>query len=158
MCWLRYAIPDLTLCTTVIVGFPGESEQDFEDTMDLVRNVNYASCYSFKYSARPGTPAANMQNLVRDDIATERLARLQTLLNEQQKEFNEQSIGLVMPVLLDRKGKRAGQLQGRTPYNQSLYVQANDRLQDTIVDVRVTEAFDKSLTGEILTQEAVLTA
>lgn len=155
---LRKARPDLAFSSDFIVGFPGETEEDFEDTMDLVRRVHFASCYSFKFSARPGTPAANMQNLVRDDIATDRLARLQGLLNEQQAAFNQTSLGLTMPVLLDRKGKREGQLQGRTPYNQSLYVQGNERLENTIVDIRVTEAFDKSLTGEIVTREAVLSA
>lgn len=153
---LRKARPDLAFSSDFIVGFPGESEQDFEDTMQLVRDVTFASCYSFKYSARPGTPAANMQGLVRDDIASERLARLQGLLNEQQKAFNHQSVGLTMPVLFDRKGKRDGQLQGRTPFNQSLYVQANERLFNTIADVKVTEAFDNSLTGDIVTGEHVV--
>ena len=153
---LRKARPDLAFSSDFIVGFPGESEEDFEDTMDLVRRVKFASCYSFSYSARPGTPAANMQNLVRDDIAKERLARLQGLLNEQQAAFNKTCDGLTLPVLLDRKGKREGQVQGRTPYNQSLYVQANERLINTIVNVKVTETFDKSLTGIIETQESVL--
>ncbi len=155
---LRKARPDLAFSSDFIIGFPGETEEDFEDSLQLARDVKYASCYSFAYSARPGTPAANMQNLVRADIAKERLARFQALINEQQKAFNDQCVGLTLPVLLDRKGKREGQIQGRTPYNQSLYVQANERLLDTIVDVHVTEAFDNSLTGEILTSENVLSA
>jgi len=153
---LRKARSDLAFSSDFIVGFPGETDQDFEDTMELVKQVEFASCYSFKYSARPGTPAANMQNLVRDDIASERLARLQAILNEQQAAFNKKCEGLTLPVLLDRKGKREGQIQGRTPYNQSLYVQANDRLLNTVIDVKITEAFDKSLTGEIVTGEAVV--
>ena len=124
--------------------------------MQLVRDVNYASCYSFAYSARPGTPATNMQNLVREDIAKERLARLQGLINEQQKAFNTGSIGLTLPVLLDRKGKREGQLVGRSPFNQSVFVEGNERLMNTIVNIKITEGFDNSLTGIIETSEAVL--
>ena len=86
-----------------------------------MRQVNYASCYSFKYSARPGTPAANMQNLIHDKIASERLSRLQALLNEQQAAFNKKCEGLTSSVLLDRKGKNEGQLVGRRPYNQSVH-------------------------------------
>jgi len=146
---LRIARPDIVFSSDFIVGFPGESDQDFEDTMQLVRDINFASCYSFKYSARPGTPAANMQNLVRDDVATERLARLQGLINEQQLAFNKQCESLTMPVLFDRKGKRAGQLIGRSPYNQSVYADANERLLNHMVDIEITEGFDNSLTGKV---------
>lgn len=155
---LRAARPDIAFSSDFIVGFPGESDQDFEDTMQLVRDVEYASAYSFKYSARPGTPAANMKNLVHDKIASDRLTRLQALIAEQSSGFNKRSAGLSMPILLDRKGKKNGQLQGRSPYNQSVYVQANDRLLNQIIDVRITEGFDNSLTGEIKLQEDVITA
>ncbi len=151
---LRKSRPDLAFSSDFIVGFPGETEDDFEDTMRLVRDVNFASCYSFAYSARPGTPAANMQNLVRADIAKERLARLQGLINEQQRAFNLGSVGLTLPVLLDRKGKRAGQLVGRSPFNQSVFVEGKERLMNTIVDIKITEGFDNSLTGEIKRVEA----
>jgi len=154
---LRKARPDLAFSSDFIVGFPGESEEDFEQTMQLVRDVNYASCYSFKYSARPGTPAANLAAaLVHDDIASERLSRLQALLNEQQMQFNKQSTGLTMPVLFDRKGKKDGQLVGRSPYNQSVFVEGNPRLMNQIVDVTITEGYEKSLTGEIATGETIL--
>jgi len=153
---LRKARPDIAFSSDFIVGFPGESEQDFEETMQLVRDVNYASCYSFKYSARPGTPAANMQGLIHDKISSERLARLQALINEQQIAFNAKCAGLTMPILLDRKGKREGQLQGRSPYNQSVYVEANERLLNQIVQVEITQAFDNSLTGNIVTSESIL--
>ena len=126
--------------------------------MDLVRQVNFASCYSFKFSARPGTPAANMQNLVHDTIASERLSQLQALLNEQQIDFNQKSVGLTMGVLFDRKGKKDGQLVGRSPYNQSVFVEANDRLMNKLIDVKITEGFENSLTGEIVTTEQVLSA
>lgn len=150
---LRAARPDITFSSDFIVGFPGETEEDFEQTMDMVRRVEFVSCYSFKFSARPGTPAANMQNLVRDDVASERLQRLQGLLNEQQIDFNKKSVGLILPVLFDRKGKREGQLVGRSPFNQSVFVEANERLMHTIADVNITEGFDNSLTGNIATVE-----
>ena len=144
---LRDVRPDLAFSSDFIVGFPGETDQDFEDTMQLVRDVNYASCYSFKFSARPGTPAANMQGLVHDAVASDRLARLQGLLNEQQFAFNKKSVGLTMPILLDRKGKKPGQLQGRSPYNQSVYVEANDRLLNKVIDVTIENGYEKSLSG-----------
>ncbi len=155
---LRAVRPDLAFSSDFIVGFPGETDQDFEDTMQLVRDVGFASCYSFKFSARPGTPAANMQNLVRPDVASERLSRLQALLNEQQATFNKASVGLTMGVLLDRKGKLEGQLVGRSPYNQSVYIKANERLMNTIAEIKILEGFDNSLTGEIVTGEEVLRA
>lgn len=150
---LRKVRPDLAFSSDFIVAFPGESEQDFEDTMQLVRDVEFASCYSFKYSARPGTPAANMPGLIHDKIASERLARLQGLLNEQQAAFNQKCKGMTMPVLLDRKGKKDGQLTGRSPFNQSVYVDGNERLLNHIVDIDITDAFDNSLTGKIIIKE-----
>lgn len=149
---LRKAREDIAFSSDFIIGFPGETEQDFEDTMQLARDVGYASCYSFKYSARPGTPAANLQAaLVPDHVASERLKRFQALINEQQAAFNKTCEGLTMPILFDRKGKKAGQLSGRSPYFQSVYVTGNERLIGNIVDVKITDAFDNSLTGEILT-------
>ncbi len=148
---LRKARPDIAFSSDYIIGFPGETDQDFEDTMQLARDIEYVSCYSFKYSARPGTPAANMQNLVHDKIASERLARFQDLINEQQHKFNKDSVGKRMSVLLDRRGKKDGQLLGRSPYNQSVHVFAKDRLFNQIVEVDITEGFENSLTGEIVT-------
>ena len=153
---LRKARSDLAFSSDFIVGFPGETDEDFEDTMQLVRDVDYASCYSFSYSARPGTPAAHMQNLIHPNISKDRLARLQGLLNEQQHAFNIKSKGLTMPVLLDRKGKREGQLVGRSPFNQSVFIEGNERLMDTVVDIKITEGFEKSLTGEIVLNEGTL--
>lgn len=147
---LRAARPDIAFSSDFIIGFPGETEQDFEDSLQLVRDVVYASCYSFKYSARPGTPAANMQNLVHDRIGSERLARFQQLINEQQRAFNESAVGKTMGILFDRKGKREGQLLGRSPYNQSVYALAKDRLMHQVVDVKITAGYDNSLTGEVL--------
>ena len=155
---LRKVRPDLTFSSDFIVGFPGETEEDFEQTMDLIRRVGFVSTYSFKYSARPGTPAANMKNLVRDDIASERLQRLQGLINEQQIAFNEKCIGMTVPVLFDRKGKREGQLIGRSPFNQSVFAEAPERLNNTLVNVKLTEGFENSMTGTIETTEEVLQA
>lgn len=126
--------------------------------MDMVRQVNYASCYSFIFSARPGTPAANMQNLVRPDVASERLARLQALLNEQQLEFNKKCEGLTMPILMERKGKKDGQLIGKSPYFQSVHVLANERLIGKVVDIKIKNGYDKSLSGDIMTTEQISTA
>ncbi len=147
---LRKVCPDMAFSSDYIIGFPGETEEDFEATMQLARDVNYASCYSFKYSSRPGTPAANLkEGIVPDHIASERLARFQALINEQQTAFNQTCIGRTPPILFDRKGKKPDQLSGRSPYFQSVYVQGNERLIGHIIPVKITQAFDNSLTGEI---------
>jgi tRNA-2-methylthio-N6-dimethylallyladenosine synthase len=151
---LRKVRPDLTFSSDFIVGFPGETEEDFEQTMDLIRRVGFVSTYSFKYSARPGTPAANMKNLIRDDIASDRLQRLQALINEQQVTFNETCIGMTVPVLFDRKGKREGQLIGRSPFNQSVFAEANERLLNSMVNVTLTEGFENSMTGNVAIGES----
>ncbi len=149
---LRKVRPDIAFSSDYIIGFPGESELDFEDSMNLARKVGYASCYSFKYSARPGTPAANLQAaLVPEHIMSERLARFQALINEQQAAFNKTCEGKTMPVLFDRKGKKEGQISGRSPYSQSVYVNGNERLIGNIIDVKIAQAFDNSLTGDVVT-------
>ncbi|MDH5723186.1 MAG: tRNA (N6-isopentenyl adenosine(37)-C2)-methylthiotransferase MiaB [Alphaproteobacteria bacterium] len=150
---LRKARPDLAFSSDYIIGFPGETEEDFEDTMQLARDIGYASCYSFKYSARPGTPAANMQNLVLDHIASERLSRFQALINEQQLAFNKQCEGLELDILFEKKGKKDGQISGRSPYFQSVHVQGNERLIGTIQKVRISEGFENSLTGELVLED-----
>lgn len=147
---LRAVRPNITFSSDFIIGFPGETEADFTDTLDLIERVKFVSAYSFKFSARPGTPAANMKNLVRDDIASERLARLQNLINEQQTAFNKFCEGQVMSVLLDRKGKKPGQLLGRSPFNQSVYVEASDDNFNRIRDIFVENGFGNSLQGRIL--------
>lgn len=148
---LRKARPDLVFSSDFIVGFPGETDQDHADTMQLIRDVVFASAYSFKYSARPGTPAANMTGLVRPDVASARLEELQTLITEQYFEFNKQSIGKTMKVLFERKGRYEGQLQGRTPFYQAINVPANDRLLGEFVDVKITEATANALVGKVIT-------
>lgn len=155
--YLRQGRPDIAMASDFIVGFPGETDQDFEDTMNLVREIKYSSAYSFKYSPRPGTPAANMANLVPEHVKTERLKALQDLLNEQQYAFNQNTVGDVVPVLFDRKINDKGQLHGRTPYNQAIHVPAsNDRLYGEIIDVRVTSASPNALKGEVETTEMIV--
>jgi len=145
---LRSYRPDLALSGDFIVGFPGETEQDFEDTMQLIRDVKYSQAYSFKYSPRPGTPAAALEGqMVPEDVKTERLARLQALLNEQQIEFNRSFEGKTMPVLLERAGKREGQLIGRSPYMQSVYVQSPPHRIGRIAEVTIDEGNANSLRG-----------
>ncbi len=153
---LRTYKPDIALSSDFIVGFPGESEKDFEETMDLIQQIQYAQAYSFKYSPRHGTPGALMENQIPEEIKAERLARLQELLNAQQQAFNEASVGQIFPVLLDRKGKQDGQLLGKTPYLQSVYVEANPRLFGHSIDIRIEKAFANSLTGSIVTVDEVL--
>ncbi len=153
---LRLYRPDIALSSDFIVGFPGESDQDFEDTLSLVREVGYAQSYSFKYSPRIGTPSALMENQIPEEVKTERLAQLQELLNAQQKAFNEASIGQTLSVLLDRKGKHDEQLLGKTPSLQSVYLNAPLQLFGECVDVKIEKAFANSLTGTIVPGENVL--
>jgi tRNA-2-methylthio-N6-dimethylallyladenosine synthase len=150
----RKVRPDIAISGDFIVGFPGETDADFEDTMDLVRQIKYSSAYSFKYSQRPGTPAATMAGLVREDIKDARLQELQALLNRQMREFNENTIGMDLPVLFDGI-PREGQLHGRTEYNQAIHVTGNPRLDGQIEIVRITGTNGKSLTGDILIGESV---
>ncbi len=146
----RAVRPDIAFSSDFIVGFPGETDQDFEDTMEAVKKVGYQSAYSFKYSARPGTPAAAIQAaIVREEVKTERLTRLQTLLNEEFLKFNNRTVGLSLPILFERQSEKTGHLQGRTPYNQLISVPAKERLIGQIVDVRVNHASPTALRGEI---------
>ncbi len=149
---LRAVRPDIALSSDFIVGFPGESEKDFEDTLALVQAVGYASCYSFKYSARPGTPAASDDAQIAEEVKEERLARLQALILRQQLAFNQASIGKTTRVLLERDGKQYGQLIGKTPYMQSVHVGDAGTLRGQLVDVAITAASTSSLTGELIHQ------
>jgi len=151
---LRAARPDLALSSDFIVGFPGERDTDFEDTLKLVEDIGYAQAYSFKYSPRPGTPAAGLTDRqIPEDVKSERLQRLHDLLNVQQVAFNKAKIGTVMPVLLDRRGKRAGQLGGRGPWMQAVHAEAPDRLLGKIIPVRIEAALPNSLAGTVVIDE-----
>jgi tRNA-2-methylthio-N6-dimethylallyladenosine synthase len=144
---LRAARPDLALSTDLIVGFPEESDGDFRATLDLVSEISFAQAFSFKYSPRPGTPAATMPGQVPDAVKTERLAELQALLAQQQFGFNRACIGRILPVLLEKPGRHPGQLVGRSPYLQSVHLAADrDRIGD-IVTVAIEGAGQNSLCG-----------
>ena len=146
---LRDNRPDIAISGDFIVGFPGETDQDFADTLRLVTDIGYQSAYSFKYSMRPGTPGAALGDQVPEAVKSERLAMLQTLLNEQQLAFNQASVGKTMDVLMERRGRQPGQLLGRSPYMQSIHVEAPQRLLSEIVSVKITEAKANSIAGEV---------
>ncbi|MCO8019982.1 tRNA (N6-isopentenyl adenosine(37)-C2)-methylthiotransferase MiaB [Brevundimonas diminuta] len=147
---IRVARPDMALSGDFIVGFPGETDRDFEDTMDLVRRVNYASAFSFMYSPRPGTPAATMAAQVPDAVAKERLHALQALLTEQQVAFNQSLAGRVLPVLFEKKGRHGAQAIGRSPYLQSVHVEDADHLIGRSVPVEIISGQQNSLTGRLI--------
>jgi tRNA-2-methylthio-N6-dimethylallyladenosine synthase len=147
---LRAARPDIAVSGDFIVGFPGESDEDFEDTLKLVEEVTFIQAYAFKYSARPGTPAALMDDQVGEAVKAERLARLQALLNAQTLAFNMACIGKPYAVLLDRVGKQPGQLIGRSPYMQPVVVEADATLMHTLQTVVITSATSTSLKGELV--------
>ncbi len=151
---LRAARPDLALSCDFIVGFPGESDADFEATLDLVRNVGFSMAYSFKYSARPGTPAAGLPRQVPEDVKDERLARLQALLEEQQLAFNEQTVGRTMDVLFERPGRHPGQLVGRSPYNQAVHVATTEYQIGDIAKVAIGSCKPHSLEGIIASPDS----
>jgi len=144
---LRAACPDLALSTDIIVGFPGETNDDFEHTMRVVEEVVFAQSYSFKYSPRPGTPAAGLPDQVPEQTKSERLSRLQALLFAQQRAFNEGCIGKTLPVLFERQGRKDGRLVGRSPYLQLVNVPASPSLLGSIHQVEILDAGGNSLSG-----------
>jgi tRNA-2-methylthio-N6-dimethylallyladenosine synthase len=147
---LRRARPDLALSSDFIVGFPGETERDFAATLRLVTEVGYAQAYSFKFSPRPGTPAAALEPQVPDPVKAERLATLQALLDAQQAAFNQASVGRSLPVLLEAKGRKPGQVTGRSPAMQAVHLEAPERLLGGIVETRILAARPNSLSGRLL--------
>lgn len=151
---MRAQRPDIAISSDFIVGFPGESEKDFQDTLDLIDSVKFAVAYSYTYSQRPGTPATEMFGQVDEAVKHDRLLRLQDLLKEQQTQFNADCIGRTLPVLVSGTGKRDGQLHGRTPYLQSIHFQGPASLMNQIIDVQVTGATMSSLTGELAGEQA----
>ena len=149
---IRTARPDIAISGDFIVGFPGERDSDFEATLALVREVGHAGAFSFKYSRRPGTPAAAMPGQVAEAVKDERLARLNALLDEQARAFNASQVGRTLPVLFERKGRHSGQLIGRSPYLQAVHADVPDRLIGQIVPVRIEDAARMSL-GGVLAQQ-----
>ncbi|MCC7048441.1 MAG: tRNA (N6-isopentenyl adenosine(37)-C2)-methylthiotransferase MiaB [Alphaproteobacteria bacterium] len=150
---LRAARPDLALSSDFIVGFPGESDADFDATLRLVADVGYAQAFSFKYSPRPGTPAAEMEAQVPEQVKAERLARLQSLLRRQQDDFNRGCVGTVMPVLFDRPGRRPGQSLGRSPFLQPVHVDDPTIALGDLADVRIVAAQPNSLAGATVAEK-----
>ena len=146
---IRAARPDIALSGDFIVGFPGETDADFEDTMKCVEEIGYGSSFSFKYSVRPGTPGASMPRQVPEDVKSERLKRLQDLLYKQQTDFNHSLIGRTLDVLVEGVGRDGGQLFGRSPYLQGTHFDGAESLIGTIVPVTITGAGRNSLTGEL---------
>jgi len=145
---VREARPDIALSGDFIVGFPSETDAEFEDTLKIVEQVRYAQCYSFKYSPRPGTPAADMDGQVRPEVMDERLARLQALINRHQVEFNAATVGRRTDILLERKGRHPGQLIGKTPWLQSVHVTVPELFIGDMVEVDIISAGPNSLAGE----------
>lgn len=145
---IRAARPDIAMSGDFIVGFPGETEQDFEDTMRIVEAVKYASAFSFKYSSRPGTPGADLPGHVAEDVKAERLERLQALLLKQQADFAKSLVGNVIEVLLEKPGRMEGQLIGRSPWLQSVNVDAKTSQIGEIIPVRITGTGPNSLFSE----------
>ena len=147
---IKAARPDLALSGDFIVGFPGETDEDFEDTLRLVETVGYAQAFSFKYSTRPGTPGADLGDQVPEDVKAKRLERVQALLLIQQNEFAQQCIGKTIDLLLEKPGRMPGQLIGRSPWLQSVNVDANASQIGDIVSVRITGAGPNSLFAEVV--------
>jgi tRNA-2-methylthio-N6-dimethylallyladenosine synthase len=146
---IRAARPDIALSGDFIVGFPGETDRDFEDTLKLVEEVRYAQAFSFKYSTRPGTPGADLKDQVPEEVKAERLERLQALLLKQQQEFAESCVGKIIELLLEKPGRMSQQLIGRSPWLQSVNVDAKELQIGDIINVRITGTGTNSLFAEI---------
>jgi tRNA-2-methylthio-N6-dimethylallyladenosine synthase len=146
---IRKARPEIALSTDIIVGFPGETDAEFEETLDVVRRVGFAQAYSFKYSARPGTPAASLDVQLSEEVKAERLQRLQALLDGQQSTFNQGCVGKVLPVLFEKPGRHQGQLVGRSPYLQLVHADASSAYLGQILPVAISAAGQNSLSGVI---------
>ena len=144
---IRASRPDMAMSGDFIVGFPGESEADFQATLDLAATVGYASAFSFKYSPRPGTPAASMPGQLPEPVKSERLARLQALLDAGTRAFNAATVGRRLPVLLEKRGRNPGQLIGRSPYLQAVWADAPDALLGRIVQMEIVGTGAYSLSG-----------
>jgi len=146
---LRAARPDIAISSDFIVGFPGETDKDFEDTLNLIREIEFASTYSFKYSARPGTGAAELDSQISESVKNERLACLQALTEKQRHAFNESMHGRTLDVLFEKPGRLPGQITGRSPYLQPVQVIAPSHLIGKVMPVRIVNIGSNGLFGEI---------
>ena len=146
---IKTARPDMALSGDFIVGFPGETDADFEDTLKIIRDVGYASAYSFKYSTRPGTPGANLTEQIDEAVKVERLARLQDLVNKQTSDFHASCVGRTLPVLIERVGRMPGQVGGRSPYLQAVHLEGSTDLIGGIHEVEIIGTSTNSLVGRL---------
>jgi tRNA-2-methylthio-N6-dimethylallyladenosine synthase len=147
---LRAARPDMAFTSDFIVGFPGETEEDVQATLALSEDVGFSTAYSFKYSARPGTPAADHAGQVAEDVKSERLARLQALIDRLQDKFNEATVGQTLPILFEKPGRHPGQTMGRSPFLQAVHVTSPSARIGEIADVTVTEVRANVLVGDLV--------
>ncbi|MEM7023565.1 MAG: tRNA (N6-isopentenyl adenosine(37)-C2)-methylthiotransferase MiaB [Pseudomonadota bacterium] len=147
---LREARPDLALSSDFIVGFPGETQADFEATLALVEEIEFAQAFSFQYSPRPGTPAASMRKQVSKPVRAERLQTLQALLDSQMRAFNDSTVGQTLPLLLERPGRHPGQMIGRTPYLQTVHLEAAGLEPGMMIDVTIEDSGPHSLAGALV--------
>jgi tRNA-2-methylthio-N6-dimethylallyladenosine synthase len=146
---MRAARPDIAFSSDFIVGAPGETRHDFEATLRLVREVGFASAYSFKYSARPGTPASIAADQVDEQEKSERLAELQDLLESQRRAFNATFVGRRVPVLFEKRGRHAGQIVGKSPYLQAVFVEGPETLIGHVTDVELLAAGPNAMAGRL---------
>ena len=151
---IRAARPDMALSGDFIVGFPGETDADFEATVEIVKKVRYASAFSFKYSTRPGTPGADMDNQVEEQVKAERLEILQAEITRQSQAFNAGCVGLTLPVLIEKPGRNPGQVAGRSPYLQAVHITADQGLIGQVLPVEIIGQAKNSLEGRIITANA----
>ncbi len=147
---VRASRPDIALSSDFIVGFPGETEEDFLETLKLIEYVGYASTFSFKYSPRPGTPGADLTDQVPEDVKQDRLRKLQDLVERQRAQFNQAMLGRRISILLEKAGRLAGQIVGKTPYLQTVQVNADSSMIGEVVDVIISRVGTNSLFGEMI--------
>jgi tRNA-2-methylthio-N6-dimethylallyladenosine synthase len=152
---IRQARPDIALSSDFIVGFPGETDAEFEETLRLAAEIRFASAFSFKYSPRPGTPAADIESQVPEPVMAERLGRLQAQLEADRQDFNRSTVGEVIDLLVEKPGRHPGQLAGKSPYLQAVQVEGADARIGDIVPVRVTRAGSNSLFAEPLGVQSI---
>jgi tRNA-2-methylthio-N6-dimethylallyladenosine synthase len=152
---LRAARPDIALSSDFIVGFPGESESEFEETLALIEKIGFAASFSFKYSPRPGTPGAEMKDQIDEATKARRLARLQATLEDQRQAFNRTMVGRVLSVLVEKLGRYPGQLIGRAPYMQSVLAEGGERLIGALVNIEILSVGPNSLRGRIVSETGV---
>jgi tRNA-2-methylthio-N6-dimethylallyladenosine synthase len=146
---IRRVRPDIALSSDFIVGFPGEIEEDFSATLELAKEVTFASTFFFKYSPRPGTPGADLADQVPEEVKSERLARLQDIVEPQRRAFNASMVGRTVDVLFEKPGRHAGQIGGKTPYLQAVHVEGPHHLIGRVAPVEIVECDSNSLLGRL---------